>query len=225
VRLASVTDATNHTWHYSYNALGKLTQASGPNDVNRVWTYSGDLLTSETHPESGTSTYGYYPADLLTQKTDANGNVFTYSYDANERLTGSAVGGRVTTIAYEPNSDNRQVVSANGVVTTYTYDLANRMTRRQDQVGGTTYVQGFAYDEHDNLRVLTYADGRRVQYNHNAANQVMGVLDVDTRVEYARGAIHQVRYSRMSAATASCTPPPSTRTGCGQPPSTLANCT
>jgi RHS repeat-associated protein len=59
----------------------------------RTFNYSSSthLLTSETHPETGTTQYSYSPDsftfDKLASKTDAKGQVTVYSYDAYYRVT------------------------------------------------------------------------------------------------------------------------------------------
>src|SRR3989304_4449700 len=59
-RLASVTDAANRNWYYSYNALGSLTRVQGPDGPDRTWAYNtANQLRTATPPESGTATYAH----------------------------------------------------------------------------------------------------------------------------------------------------------------------
>ena len=58
VRLASVMDANQQQWTYSYDATGNLAQVVSPTGHTRTWIRNtSGLLTSETHPESGTVLY------------------------------------------------------------------------------------------------------------------------------------------------------------------------
>jgi YD repeat-containing protein len=76
---------------FSYNMVGKRTQLQmtrGAVTQTRSWTYNyGVQLASETHPESGTTTYGYNSAGLPLNKGLANGTAITYGYDSFGRLT------------------------------------------------------------------------------------------------------------------------------------------
>jgi YD repeat-containing protein len=82
--------------YYTYDTMEHLTQVSMPRGSvtqTRTFTYSPSthLLTSETHPETGTTSYTYtadnFTSDLLTSKTDAKGQVTVYSYDTYYRVT------------------------------------------------------------------------------------------------------------------------------------------
>jgi RHS repeat-associated protein len=86
--------------NYTYDVMEHLTQVSMPRgSVTQTRTFHYDsgthLLTSETHPETGTTSYTYYTAgspdpatyDLLYSKTDAKGQVTKYDYDAYDRVT------------------------------------------------------------------------------------------------------------------------------------------
>jgi RHS repeat-associated protein len=81
---------------YTYDVMEHLTQVSMPRasaTQTRTFNYSPTthLLTSETQPETGTTTYTYTPDsftnDLLTSKTDAKGQVTAYTYDTYYRPT------------------------------------------------------------------------------------------------------------------------------------------
>src|ERR1700722_1853778 len=97
---AQTSPVTGYWTKYIYDVLNHLTgvtqnaQSSG-NQQARAFAYD-DLgrMTSETNPESGTTTYTYdsdttcgtYKGDLV-KKVDAVGNVICYKYDASHRLT------------------------------------------------------------------------------------------------------------------------------------------
>jgi RHS repeat-associated protein len=79
----------NFVTSYTYNGINKLTKAvltrpEGTQPRSFVW--NGNDLTSETNPESGTTTYTYDNAHHLHTRTDAKGQQTKYSYDAYERL-------------------------------------------------------------------------------------------------------------------------------------------
>jgi len=81
----------NYETTFAYNVAGKRTQLQmtrGGVTQTRTWTYDlGKLrLMSETHPESGTTTYGYNDAGQLISKGNANG-AEGYYYDGYGRLS------------------------------------------------------------------------------------------------------------------------------------------
>jgi YD repeat-containing protein len=188
-RLAAVTDAKNKTWTYTYNALGKLTSVAGPSGPNgetisRTWHYdsSGAFLDGETQPESGPAQYAF-SGGLLRTKTDANGTSFTYLYDDNDRLSQiTATGGsqQVTQMTYEPGSDNRATASVGSVSAAFGYDGAGRLQSRVDAISGRSYTTTLGYDGNDNLKTLTYASGRVVQYDYDDENRILRVGETDS---------------------------------------------
>ncbi|MHB8413613.1 MAG: RHS repeat domain-containing protein [Candidatus Acidiferrales bacterium] len=119
---AQNTSATGYWTKYGYDVLGDLTgvsqNAQSTSQVQaRNYTYD-DLrrMTSETNPETGSSTFYYYydfdPAGSkggatcsgtydgdLVKKVDVTGNVTCYTYDALHRVTS-------VTYPYGPNSGN-----------------------------------------------------------------------------------------------------------------------
>lgn len=72
--------------------MGHLTSSvmtRGSTTQARTFVYN-DLgqLTSATNPESGTTTYTYYPNNLLATKQDANGGIVSYGWDSQNRFVG-----------------------------------------------------------------------------------------------------------------------------------------
>jgi RHS repeat-associated protein len=81
---ASEYDATA----YTYNAAGKL--ATITDAAKNPWSYAYNLLgdqTSQTTPDTGTTTTSYDPAQLVLSVTDARGKTTSWSYDADGRKT------------------------------------------------------------------------------------------------------------------------------------------
>ena len=115
---------------------GDLTETTQGTQV-RTFEYDGlRRKTSETLPESGTTTYAYTHSDgLLSSMTDARGVTTTYTYDAAHRLTGrSYTGGTpaVTTptvsFTYDTRGKRTRMTDAMGTVR-YSYDTMDRLTR------------------------------------------------------------------------------------------------
>jgi len=204
-RLSGLTDADGKSWHYSSNALDKLTKVIAPDGVERSWVYDPvrGLLTSETHPESGTTTYTLYDeAGNLREKKDANNKGFSYEYDGNDRLNRIIAGDRVTTIEYEPGSDNRHRTQVGPLVSVLTYDGAGRLHVRDETIDGVRFLTQFDYDANDNLSVVTYADGRRIGYAYDAENRITRVFDVPSGTNIASAFTYHPSGAVMSYTTA-----------------------
>ena len=96
---------TGYWTKYAYNPLGQITSVTqnAQSSSTQTRTYAYDLmgrLTSETNPESGTTTYAYdsptsncnnnswnaNDPGQLVQKQDANGNITCYYHDALGRI-------------------------------------------------------------------------------------------------------------------------------------------
>jgi YD repeat-containing protein len=188
VRLSAVTDAAGQSWSYTYDVLGQLRTVSGPDAVTRTWTYEAgtSLLRSESHPESGTVTFDQYDASgNLRQKTHAKGQVTTYTYDGNNRLKTITAGASLTTIEYEPGTDDRKKVVVDGVSSEFTYDDEGHVASRTDTVDGKPFRVAFRYDGNDNVVEITYPSGRKVAYAYDVENRLSRVFNPDTQADYA----------------------------------------
>ncbi len=109
---------------YTTNPLGNITTSvQGSNTAfpqTRTYVFDNlSRLTSETNPESGTTTYNYdsstlcaasSPGDLIW-KSDAAGNLTCYNYDALHRVTIASYGG-----TYQPATPNRYFVYDSAIV-------------------------------------------------------------------------------------------------------------
>lgn len=185
-RLITVTDAAGTPWSYTYNVVGQLMGVSTADGTTRTWTYNNNnyLLESETHPESGTTSYTYN-GGVLASKTDAKGTVFVFERDGNDRVWRVTAGTSVTTVTYQPGSDNRLRTVIDGVATDFAYDDAGRLRQRTDTVDGKPFVNEFTYDASDNLEQITYPSGRKLKYAYGAENRLTRVFNPDTQANYA----------------------------------------
>jgi YD repeat-containing protein len=179
-RLIGVTDAHNQSWSYSYDVTGALAQVTGPG-LTRTWNYNQAThrLDSETHPESGTTTYLRYDgAGNLEQKRDARGTVSEYIRDGNNRVVQVKAGPQVWTTTYERGSDLRLTMTAPGVSTRYDYEAATgRVSGRTDVIGGKSFRVAYTYDANDNVATILYPSGRQVGYTYDSANRISSVVN------------------------------------------------
>jgi YD repeat-containing protein len=206
-RLVGVTDATQHSWTYTYDALDHLLSVAAPDGTQRQWTYTPlNRLATEVHPESGTVTYAYDGDGRLQQKTDARGTVFAYTYDTNNRVTSITARNRVTQFGYEPGSDNTQWASVGykdpqnyivgAIETRYLYDAAGRLQTRQDLIDGRTFTSVYTFDELDNVTTLTYpyldvSTRRQIGFGYDAnSQQLASVVDRGSNLTYATNFVY-----------------------------------
>ena len=129
---------------YSYNPLGKLTGVTqnAQTSSTQTRTYLYDLvgrMTSETNPESGTTSYVYDTDSTcgtsngdLVKRTDAMGNVTCYSYDAlHRRLSITYPSG-----SYAPKTPNKYFVYDSATVNSVA--MANGKTRMVEAYTATS---------------------------------------------------------------------------------------
>src|SRR5262249_27737727 len=146
-RLTSLRDANDNEWRYEYHVTGALAKVIAPDTVGyadsnidpRAWIYnSQNQLASETHPESGTTSYTQYDgAGIFKTKVDQPGTTFSYEYDDDNRVkrvtAAEPTGSQVTNVEYWPNSDLRKKVEiVGGASVVFDYDAANRLKERTE---------------------------------------------------------------------------------------------
>ena len=118
-----MTDVTGTTT-YSYDRMGRLTQAAQPN---------------------GTLAYAYDRDSNRTTLTYPGSNAVTYTFSSAGRLSSlQDWGSRTTSYTYTPAGLAATATLPNGLVTTYTYDRAQRLTNLTNVVGSTT-ITSHAY--------------------------------------------------------------------------------
>lgn len=171
--LTYLRDALNTVTEYSYNILGSLltTTTSG---LTRSFTYyPTNQLQTETHPESGTTTYTRYPTGHLMQKSE-NGQTITYTYDAINRLKTATSGSFFQKFWYD-KSDNITQMTSYGVDIVQNHDAANRLTSKDSTINGQKNRISYTYDANDNITGITYPSGLLVNYSYNGLNQITRV--------------------------------------------------
>ena len=168
--LVSVWDALNYTTTYGYNILGNLTGIT-QGSLTRSFTYdTHNFLTSESHPEKGTTTYTRDNVGNLTAKNEVGFGTTAYEYDDINRLVEIDYGPSVT-FTYD-NADNRTAMVSPDTSATYTYDDANRLTRKDQTLMGIAYTTRYTYDGNDNATDIYYPSGAHITYGYNTKNQV-----------------------------------------------------
>ncbi|MER7274595.1 RHS repeat-associated core domain-containing protein [Dactylosporangium sp. NPDC000244] len=150
--LASVTDAAENVWKYTYDLRGRK--------------------VTDVDPDKGTSTYTYDNADQLLTTTDAQGNTLAYTYDALGRKTaeysGSTSGTKLADWTYDtlakgqPTASTRYVGGAAYSTTVTNYDTRYRplgtsvtIPPAEGSLAGT-YKFNTGYTDTGQTQVVTY---------------------------------------------------------------------
>ena len=137
--------STGQLRSFTYDTLGRMTQATNPESNTFTYSYSangGDYLSlqSRTDPRGITTSYSYDAAGRTSRLDYSDGTYATFSYDASGNLT---------------RSENANVTN------NYTsYDGNNRVTGSSVQVAGQTYSFIYGYDLAGDLKSETYPSGR-----------------------------------------------------------------
>jgi YD repeat-containing protein len=152
----------------------------GPLSVNQAgqWrTFTYDWLgrqTSASHPESGTTSYGYDDAGRMTSRTDARNVTAWTSYDAIDRpLTTSYSDGTPTvTRTYDQNGYTGflTTVTDGAGSTTFTYNTAGQLASESRTFNGVSgsFTTSYSYDLAGKLQSITYPSGRVVAYSYQS---------------------------------------------------------
>jgi RHS repeat-associated protein len=162
--LTSITDASDHTTTYSYNAAGELTAVGSPLGETTTYSYdaAGRRLTMVS-PRGHTS--AAVPADYTT----------TFGYDADDRLTGvTDPEGHLTEIGYDAVGNRTSLTDPDGHTTSWGYDAENQLTSTTDAAGATT---NYGYDPAGNRTSITTPLGHLTKYGYDAVGRLISVTD------------------------------------------------
>ncbi|MFD4602086.1 LamG-like jellyroll fold domain-containing protein [Streptomyces sp. NPDC058464] len=138
--VTSITDARNHTSHFTYDAAGTITQEIQPVDDTT----------------SITTTFGYDAAGNRTRFTDGRGNSWRYTYTpwgqqekviepTTAQYTSAA--DSTTTYAYDNDGQLTDVTLPGGVTTSLSYDSVGQLKSMSGSAAdAATATRSFSYD-------------------------------------------------------------------------------
>lgn len=167
--------------------------------VTRSFAYNANyFLTSETHPETGTTVYGRDAAGNMISKKVGAAAATTYAYDNLNRLKTVTFPTGTNPITYTYSKTNQVLSEVNSVGNKkYTYDLADRMLTEQLAAAGKTSVATYAYDGNDNRIKVTYPmSGTVVDYTYDALGRQTKVNGFINAVTYwPSGQVKSITYA------------------------------
>ena len=171
-----------------------------------------DLLTSQSSPVTGLTTYAYNAHGALVQQTDARGVVTTRQLDPADRPTQLTYSGDptlTTTYAYDTTtttgtspvgrlSSITKGSGASASAIAYTYDLFGRIL--QDGVQGNAL--GYTYDPNGNRVSIAYPGNVTACYAYDAADR-QAALSYSTAVgtNVCQGTTTPIVISTLAAPT------------------------
>ncbi|MHB8702457.1 MAG: RHS repeat-associated core domain-containing protein [Nitrososphaerales archaeon] len=166
----SVTDPNNQTTFYSYDNLGRLLSVAYPL-VNGV--------ASET-------VYSYNDTGNYITITDANGNVQKQYFDGLERQLATALYNgtalySMTNTTYNWVDQPATTTTAVGNKYTYTYDSLGRLNETINPDGTHQTV---SYDDTNNVKTVTDANGHVTQFGSDWMNRLIWVKEYYTPTAY-----------------------------------------
>ena len=170
-RVASVTNANNHTTSFQYNINGQITTITNP--------------TTATNPTPTTLTFTYDNYGNLLTATNELGKTQTFTYDVfNRVLTSKDPLNRVTTNTYDPATPGNQgpilVTYPSGKKTAYTYQVGWGYKPWTVTTGaGTTdaATTTYAYDADGNVISITDPKGNLTKIGYDARDRTSYAID------------------------------------------------
>jgi YD repeat-containing protein len=175
-------------WQWTYNADAQALSETDPLGRMTSYTYyadttatanRGDLQTVGNAVGHVTRYTAYNGAGNVLQSLDPNGVATDYTYDVRQRLTGTSMGGQVTSYVYTPSGQLSQVNLPNGSAVLYSYDPAQRLIGVADTAGNRI---AYTLDNAGNRTVESLQDP-----GGTLSRQVSRVFDALGRVQTAFG--------------------------------------
>ncbi len=209
-RLNVVTNGYGQSVSYSYSGINQRLTLQDPSLATFSYTYdAARRLSTVVNPQNSRTTFTYDLADRRMLAHNGNGTSTSYVYDAADRLLwlnhfgpGSA-GIAGFTYTYDNVGNPQSVLELDGSTVDWTNDGANQLILEdrtgtdaahrknyydgrgnrfeQDLNSGLTKVNGFTYDNADQLKVLTSynlpAIATLTSYTYDPAGNLLGVLN------------------------------------------------
>lgn len=209
--MATVTDALNHTWTYSYSgpdlvsvtdplsrtteiftdAMGRVVAVKDPMGYVSTSEYDNlDRLKKITNPLAGVIEFGYDANGNLASHKDQNGNTTSYSFNSLSLASGKTDAlTNAESYAYGANARLSRVTDRKGQVTGITYDNLNRVS----QVGfgatvanPTTYTStiGYTYDAGNRATQIADSVGGTITRTYDGLDRLTQEVTPEGTVSY-----------------------------------------
>jgi len=197
-----VTDVTT----YEYDALGRLTKTTDPNDITMevlafgtsglpsqikdqkefIWELDydleGQLISSAFRPTSvnDVTTYSYDIIGQMTSSTDSLGRTWDYLYDEARRLVRiEAPSGETIDFEHDAmgNVTQTKYSDASAVMTYLEETQYDELGRILQALGSNSQIMQFSHDVEDNLATVTDSIGLQSSNSYDALNRLTAIVD------------------------------------------------
>ena len=172
-QLVSVTNANAETTQYTYNMLGHVTQITYPNETTLTKQYDElGRLIKRIDGNARTDTYSYDASGNMNRRVDRNGETFTFTYNNRNWLTAKTSPDEVIGFTYNASGQRLTMTDATGV-TAYAYNASHGLLTMLTYPDGRTLQ--YDYDANGQRRQLTDPFGGNVYYRYDTRNRLTGV--------------------------------------------------
>ncbi|WP_234533394.1 LamG-like jellyroll fold domain-containing protein [Streptomyces shenzhenensis] len=207
--VTSVTDARQHTSHFTYDAAGTVTQEIQPVDdtTSITTTFGYDAAGNRTRFTDGRGNswrYTYTPwgqqekviEPTTAQYTSATDSTTTYAYDGDGQLTNVTLPGGVTTSLSYDSVGQLKSMSGSGAdaataTRSFSYDADGRVLSADTAEAGTTGAadhqtathDAFSYDDRGDL-LSTSGSAGSSSFTYNDDSQMLSRTDAAGTTSY-----------------------------------------
>ncbi len=158
------------------------------------------FLTSEEHPETGTTLYGRDEVGNMISRQVGVSGVTQFRYDELNRLIEIDYPGTTPDVMrlYDANGNPVQASTAEAV-REYGYDENDNLVAESLSLNGSqgrSYTLEYGFDALDQLSTLTYPSGRQVRYSPDALGRPQEIAPYVNGVDYhPSGQVKQLIYA------------------------------
>ncbi|MEE4540460.1 DUF6531 domain-containing protein [Streptomyces sp. V4-01] len=177
-RVTSWTDRTGTSYHYDYDAAGRVVATRGSDGIlSGSFAYDDRTHTTRFTDSLGhTTVHEHNDAYRLVRSTDPLGSVTLQEWSQDNRLMVSATDplGRTTRFEHDAAGNILAVVQPDGGRITFAYHGSGLPVRMTDQAGRVWRTE---YDSRGNRVATVDPQGARTEYVHDDAGNLTAVVD------------------------------------------------
>jgi len=181
-RLATMISAGRTSTAVAFDAAGRdiaLSDARG--NTTRYPSDDFGRIVKLDSPDSGRVRYRHDAAGNRTREERNDGGTILYRHDAADRLIERASDDGTARWAWNEGTGTLVSVANASTTERFTHDGEARLIRHERDLGGRTFVTGYAYDTRSRLLDKTLPDGQRLRHHYHEHGLNRGRLRAITR--------------------------------------------
>jgi YD repeat-containing protein len=194
-KMLSLTDPVGNVASYVYDDAGRMVSETNALGKTRKFEYEGRLPVRKTDRNGRVTTFEYndFGKPIAEKWLDVSGKIVkTLAFDYNVLGHLTKVDDGVTTFAYSRNEDGHELTTTmmlaglqNPIVQNTEYDILGRRTHIATVFGAEPgFANEYAYTKTGRVESIVQ-DGKRVEYQYDAAGMQMATLLFDHGNEVA----------------------------------------